>query len=217
MTSPVCVLHPPSVEFSSCLDLREESPSSDTSVTEWICQLQAGDSAAAHRLWHRYVERLVHLACRKLGELPRRVADEDDVVNAAFNEFLRGVQDERFARLNDRTDLWQILVMLTERKAINLRKKANAQKRGGGKVRGESALRENGAISSATDGIGRLPGREPTPEFAAQVRDEFRRLYALLADETLRQIARGKLVGHTNAELAARLKLSLRLWSGSCN
>jgi DNA-directed RNA polymerase specialized sigma24 family protein len=42
------------------------------------------------------------------------------------------------------------------------------------------------------------------------VQEEFSRLYGLLADGTLRQIARGRLVGYTNAELAALLHLSLR-------
>ncbi len=68
----------------------------------------------------------------------------------------------------------------------------------------------NFALSSAAPGIGQLAGCEPTPQFAAQVQEEFSRLYGLLADDTLRQIARGKLEGYTNAELATQLKLSLR-------
>ncbi len=76
------------------------------------------------------------MASRKLGDLPRRVADEEDVVLSAFHDFLRGVEEGRFTRLDDREDLWQVLVMLTERKAIGLRRKTQAEKRGGGQVRG---------------------------------------------------------------------------------
>ena len=86
------------------------------------------------------MERLIRLASRKLGDLPRRVADEEDVVLSAFNDFLRGVEDGRFTRLDDRDDLWQVLVMLTERKAIGLRRHDPGEKRGGGQVRGESAV-----------------------------------------------------------------------------
>ena len=138
------------------------------------------------------------------------MADEEDVVLSAFHDFLRGVEEGRFTRLDDREDLWQVLVMLTERKAIGLRRKIQAEKRGGGQVRGESALEADFALSSAAPGIGQLAGCEPTPQFAAQVQEEFGRLYGLLADDTLRQIARGKLEGYTNAELAAQLNLSLR-------
>ena len=193
-----------------CAEPRDSSPTSEQSVSLWLEQLQEGDSAAAQLLWQRYVERLIRLAHRKLGDLPRRVADEEDVVLSAFNDFLHGVDEGRFTRLDDREDLWQVLVMLTERKAIGLRRKIQAEKRGGGQVRGESALEMDFALSSAAPGFGQLAGCEPTPQFAAQVQEEFSRLYGLLADDTLRQIARGKLEGYTNAELAAQLNLSLR-------
>jgi DNA-directed RNA polymerase specialized sigma24 family protein len=186
------------------------SSSAAQSVTLWLGQLQAGDSAAAQQLWQRYLERLLRLASRKLGDLPRRVADEEDVVLSAFHDFLRGVEEGRFARLDDREDLWQVLVMLTERKAIGLRRHEQADKRGGGQVRGESVLEADFALSSAAAGIGQLAGCEPTPQFAAQVQEEYGRLYGLLTDDTLREIARGKLEGHTNAELATRLNMSLR-------
>jgi DNA-directed RNA polymerase specialized sigma24 family protein len=188
----------------------DPAPTSEHSVTVWLEQLQAGDSAAAQQLWQRYVERLIRLASRKLGDLPRRVADEEDVVLSAFHDFLQGVEEGRFARLDDREDLWQVLVMLTERRAIGLRRQVQAEKRGGGQVRGESVLAGDCALSSAAPGIGQLPGCDPTPQFAAQVQEEFSRLYRLLEDDTLRRIAWEKLEGYTNVELAARLGLSLR-------
>ncbi len=188
----------------------QDSSSTDQSVTLWLGQLREGDSAAAQQLWQRYVERLIRLASRKLGDLPKRVADEEDVALAAFHDFLRGVEDGRFTRLNDRDDLWQVLVMLTERKAIGLRRHVQAEKRGDGQVIGESKLDMNFALSTAPPGIGQLAGCEPTPAFAAQAREQFSRLYGLLTDDTLRRIAQGKLEGYTNAELAARLSLSLR-------
>jgi len=106
-------------------------------VTAWIAGLKAGDSAAAGEIWKRYVDRL---ARAKLGSSPRRVADEDDVALSAFNDFLQGVEDGSFAWLDDRDDLWQVLVMLTERKAIAQQRREQAQKRGGGQVRGESVF-----------------------------------------------------------------------------
>ncbi len=188
----------------------ESSPSTDQSVTVWLGQLRDGDSAAAQQLWQRYVERLIRLASRKLGDLPRRVADEEDVALSAFHDFLRGVEDGRFTRLDDRDDLWQVLVMLTERKAIGLRRHVQAEKRGHGQVIGESKLDMNFALSTAGPGIGQLAGCDPTPAFALQVQEEFSRLYELLTDDTLRQIARGKLEGYTNKELADHLGLALR-------
>ncbi len=80
------------------------------SVTTWLERLRADDSDAAANLWHRYVSQLIRLARGKLRQSPRRAADEEDVVVSAFDAFFQGVEDGRFARLDDRDDLWQVLV-----------------------------------------------------------------------------------------------------------
>jgi DNA-directed RNA polymerase specialized sigma24 family protein len=145
-------------------------------------------------LWERYYRRLVGLARARLAGLPRPAADEEDVALSAFDSFCRGAENGRFPRLADRDDLWQVLVVITARKAADLRQHEQRQKRGGG--------RENVAI-------GDVVGREPTPAFAAEVAEECRRLLDSLPEETLRKLALGKLEGHTNPELAARLGCSL--------
>ena len=55
-----------------------------------------------------------------------------------------------------------------------------------------------------------MVGEEPTPEFAAQVAEECRRLLDRLDDETLRQVAVWKMEGYTNDEIAGRLDCSRR-------
>src|SRR6516165_9840548 len=106
------------------------------SVTQWLGQAQAGDPAAAQQLWERYFGRLVAFARVKLQGAPRGMADEEDVALSAFDSFYRGVEQGRFPRLSDRDDLWQVLVVLTERKAINLMHHERRQKRGGSTVQG---------------------------------------------------------------------------------
>jgi hypothetical protein len=119
-------------------DLTDGSPSRIAS--HWIDRLKAGDSAAAQRLWEGYFQRLVALARGRLQGLPRRAADEEDVALSAFASFCRGVERGRFPQLQDREDLWKLLVVLTARKAAHLHRDERQQKRGGGAVRGESAL-----------------------------------------------------------------------------
>jgi hypothetical protein len=53
-------------------------------------------------------------------------------------------------------------------------------------------------------------GDEPTPQFAAQVAEEYQRLLELLGDESLRQVAVLKMEGCTNDEVAGRLDCSRR-------
>ncbi len=184
-------------------------PSSTESVTEWIGRLKAGDFVVGQPLWQRYVDRLVRLASRKLGDAAKKVADEEDVVLSAFNAFLGGAAEGRFAQLDDRDDLWQLLVMLTERKAIGIRRREQTEKRGGGEVRGESAI--EGPKGSGSPGIGQVAGAEPTPEFAAQMAEDFAQRLAELGEQSeLQQIACDRMAGYTNVEIAQRLGCSVR-------
>jgi DNA-directed RNA polymerase specialized sigma24 family protein len=170
---------------------------SQGSITQCIDALKRGDPAAARRLWDAYFQRLVDLARARLRGLPRRLADEEDVALSAFDSFFRGVERGRFPRLDDRDDLWQLLVVITIRKACNLAKHERRRSRGSGRVRALSDLADWDADDLAV--------AEPTPELAAQVAEECRRLLGLLRDESLRSVALLKMEGHTNEEIAARL------------
>lgn len=178
--------------------------SDEGSVSMWLGGVREGDPLAAQQLWEKYYARLVGLARKKLRDMPRRVADEDDVVIDAFDSFYRGAAAGRFPRLEDRQDLWQVLVLLTARKAANQRKHQGRAKRGGGAVRGESVF--GGPLNDEDRaGIDAVAGKEPTPEFAAGIAESCQELLARLEDETLRKIAVWKLEGLTNGEIAKEM------------
>ncbi|MBV8431040.1 MAG: hypothetical protein JO244_07760 [Solirubrobacterales bacterium] len=167
------------------------------SVTRWIGPLKQGDPSAARGLWEVYFHRLVGLAHARLRDAPRLIADEEDVALSAFDSFCRGARAGRFPRLDDRNDLWQVLVLITVRKAIDLRTYEGRQSRGRGRVRSLAEL--------TREGLETIGGDEPTPELAAQLAEECRRLMGQLGDPTLRSVATWKLEGYTNDEIAARL------------
>src|SRR5271157_2479085 len=102
------------------------------SVTRWLGDLKAGDPDAAQRLWERYFAELVRLARARLGGVSRAAADEEDVALSAFESFCAAVSDGRFPRLEDRDDLWRVLVTVAERKAFDLIRRQRRLKQGGG-------------------------------------------------------------------------------------
>jgi DNA-directed RNA polymerase specialized sigma24 family protein len=175
------------------------------SVTRWIGDLVAGDAAgsAAQKLWERYFDRLVHLARDRLRAGPRGPADAEDAALSAFDSFCRGAAAGRFPRLDDRDGLWALLVTITARKASEQVRHERRLKRGGGRVRGEQELSQ--ADPGAGGGLDELVGREPTPELAAMMAEQYLHLLGRLDDETLRRIAAWKLEGYSNEEIAARL------------
>lgn len=181
--------------------------SDEGSITRWISGLRAGDAMATSAVWRRFYDRLVHMARRKLGDLPKRASDEEDIVVDAFDSFCRGVKGGRFPDLADRDDLWQVLMMLTARKASNQRKHDQREKRGGGMVRGESVFRSH---DNSSAGIDQFAEADPSPELAEEVSEEVRRLLDLLGDDTLRTVAIAKLEGFQNAEIAEKLQVQTR-------
>jgi RNA polymerase sigma factor (sigma-70 family) len=179
-------------------------PHPQDSVTQWIDGLRSGDEAAAAELWRRYYRRLKTVAQKKLGDSPRRAADEEDVALSAFQSFCRGVREDRFPDLRDRDDLWRLVVCITERKAYGHLRDHNRKKRGSGMVQGESAFIDLQASNPAA-GIDAVAGPEPTPEFAAEMVEAVNRLLAQLADDQLRQIALLKMDGYSNQEIAEKV------------
>lgn len=173
------------------------------SVSYWIGRLKEGERAAVQRLWEGYFRRLVGLVRAKLRSAPRSLAaDEEDVALSAFDSFCRAAEQGRFPRLQDRDDLWHLLVLIAVRKAANLAKHERCQKRGGGKVVHVSAL------PGGDEGDGPLFAdlrRKPDPALAAEVAEEYRRLLRLLGDRELEQVALWKMEGDTHAEIAAKL------------
>ena len=168
--------------------------SSAGSVTHWIDRLKAGDSLAAQRLWERYFPRIVALARQHLRSLARHAADEEDVALSAFDSFFRDTQRGRFPQLNDRDGLWRLLVTFTEQKSLDLIRREQARKRG-------ARL----AAVHAEEALAQIVGREPTPEFAAQLAEDLRCLLGRLPDVQLQTIAVRKMEGYTNEEIASEL------------
>jgi DNA-directed RNA polymerase specialized sigma24 family protein len=169
----------------------------DASVTRLIGMLKEGDRAAAQRLWEAYFQRLVALARARLRNTARRVADEEDVALSAFDSFYRRAERGGFPQLQDRDDLWQLLFVLTVRKAVNLANYQGRRVRGAGRVQSLADLESLSAEA--------IIGAEPTPELAVEMTDQCRRLLDRLGDPTLRSVALWKMEGYTNREIAERL------------
>jgi DNA-directed RNA polymerase specialized sigma24 family protein len=205
------------------------SVSKNGSVTGWLEQLKAGSSAPLQPLWERYFTRLVDFAQRRLRGHAIAAVGGSDVALSAFQSFHDGVRRGRFPRLEDRNDLWQVLLMLTRQKVLNLIARESCEKHGGRRVQHLSAL-VGGPLDPEEGAFATLLSHGPTPEFAAHLAEEYQHLLDLLNDEVLSSVAVWKMEGHTNAEIAARLgrsestverKLGLirRIWSreGTCD
>jgi DNA-directed RNA polymerase specialized sigma24 family protein len=169
---------------------------SSDSVTHWVRLLKDGDARAAQKLWERYYGRLVRLAHKKLQGTARAADSAEDVALSAFDSFCRRAEQGRFPQLRDRHDLSQLLVLITARKALDVVQHERWQKR-----------RREPSAAPDTDpapDLDQVIGREPSPEFAAQVAEECQALLTRLGSPELRAIAVWKMEGYTNDDIAAK-------------
>jgi DNA-directed RNA polymerase specialized sigma24 family protein len=184
---------------------------SQDSITQWIADLKGGDPGAANGLWERYFTRMVELARARLKASRGRDAgsDEEDAALSAFDSLCAGLARGQFPRLSDREDLWRLLVVITTRKVMEQARRQLREKRGGGLVRPAADLADSGPDDD--DGIlARAVGTEPTPEFAAMIAEEYRRLLERLDDDVLRKVAVLRMEGHTSDEIAEHLGCARR-------
>lgn len=184
------------------------------SVTVWLDRLKAGDIEATERIWNRYFLPVVNVARMKLRGLSRGVADEEDVAVAAFKSFYAAVARQNLPRLQNRTDLWNVLFTLTTQKAIDQRRHQGALRRGGD-VEGKP----NTQLPLNHEVLEELFSREVDPQFAVLVEDEVLHLLNILPNDRqqLQRIALLKLEGFTNEEISqlcdCRLRtVERRLW-----
>jgi DNA-directed RNA polymerase specialized sigma24 family protein len=187
------------------IEQRRDDEMNSESVSLWIDQLKAGDREATGKLWERYFRRLIGLARKRLADRPRLGADAEDVALSAFDSFFRAAEAGKFPKLNDRDELWHLLVTITVRKSQRLVRDQSRQKRGGGLALGESAILGAGSDGDLLGGFDQFIADEPDPAFAAQLAEDYDQLFAKLGDPDLKTIALLKLEGHTVNEISSRI------------
>jgi len=179
---------------------------SDSSVTRWLERLETGDDVAAAKLWNAYFDRLVHLAHGRLQAKFAKVNDAEDIALSAFHSFCRGVENKKFPALSDRDGLWRLLVSITIHKLLHVVRDQKRIKRGG-------QFQELHGLDSSSDSIAavnQIVSREPSPDFALEVAEQYQEMMHSLEDKELIQLATWKMEGYTNDEIAKKLNRATR-------
>jgi len=177
------------------------------SVSCWINQLREGNHQAASRLWERYGFALQQLAKKRYGGALNAVFDEQDLAQSVFVALWRNAEEGKLDDVQDRNELWWLLLEITRRRALTRLKFNQAQKRTilpSQHMPGPSAQEGVGSLSQISD------PRELPPEAMVILHEEHDRFMDLLRDDTLRAIAQRKLQGDGVKEIAKELGVSVR-------
>lgn len=186
----------------------------EASVTFFFRELRAGNQAAAAKLWEHFCPRLLGLARKTLGSRPQRAADAEDAVQSAFASFWQQAERGDFAGDLHRDNLWNLLGVITVRKALKQLQKEQALKRGGGNVFNEASLADADAGFRLDGALGQLPVQEfdlRCQELLEKLDDEMRCVALLrLMNYKNREIA--ELLGCTERKIERKLQLIRLTW-----
>lgn len=201
----------PLSESPNTLRPTDAEPADATPVTIWLRQLEAGDAQAAQPLYEHFCERLQEIVRKRIPANVRTAYDQDDATASAFHSLFLGVRERRY-QFDDRTDFWRLLMTIAERKVAKRVRYETRSKRDVRRVVQNSVFAVTPALSAedVSAGVESLAGREPTPEFAAEIAETCESLLASLPDDKSRQIALLKLENHTAEEIAAKLGCTRR-------
>ncbi|WP_197454147.1 ECF-type sigma factor [Stieleria varia] len=174
------------------------------SITVLFDNLRQGHADAAERLWNRFFDSLVRFAREQMSGANRRVADEEDIATGVMTALCARADRGTLPEIDNRTDLWHMLLAWTRHDIIDHVRRDQRIKRGSGKVRGDSVFDRDGVRLES------LLSHNASPDILLEMEEQYQRLLNRLPDPVLRTIALEKMNGTTNVELANHLGIAVR-------
>jgi DNA-directed RNA polymerase specialized sigma24 family protein len=160
---------------------------SSGSITLLYRQWREGHEDSLGKLVDHFRPRLLALVRSSLKNRAGRMADAEDALQSAVISFWEKAGRGDLSPDMDREDLWNILGLITVRKALKIQEREFAQKRGGDRSIAEQGVEEQPASPQGD-----------APEYLCAEMLE-------LLDEDLRPFAILRLMAHTIREIADQL------------
>ena len=101
------------------------------SVSNWLKELKTGDQNAVEAIWNRYYQRVVEFAIRKMKINPDRAIDGEDIAQLTMHRFCLNATSGNYPDLDDRQQLWDLLVVYTLHRIRKHLRECNRTKRSG--------------------------------------------------------------------------------------
>lgn len=171
----------------------------EKSVTHWIAAVRTGDAIAAEQLWQRYFQQLMHQARLRMGNVSKGSYDEEDAALSTFHILCQKLEQGHYPQLQDRQELWQLMLTVLVRKINRRVKYQSASKRP--QVKNCGVMASGSVVASIDD----LPA--PTSQ---EISYEYMELVSSLKDPHLEQVALLRFEGYTNDEIAVKLNRTRR-------
>jgi RNA polymerase sigma-70 factor (ECF subfamily) len=165
-------------------------------------RLRSGDDDAAAVVFRKFTHRLMALARTRLESMSGSRADIEDVIQSVYMSFFTRYVEGQF-NVDDWSELWGLLTVITLRKCANRRTYLRARRRDVRRLISSSAPSDLSGLACE------LVDREPTPLEAAALGDLVQELFRGLNPPD-RQTVSMLLQGYTAQEIADVMTCSER-------
>ncbi|MDB4545003.1 ECF-type sigma factor, partial [bacterium] len=136
----------------------------------------------------------------------RRVYDEQDAVQSMFLSLCQGLKADRYPDLQNRDNLWRLMLVMTGRKISKRHRFDRQLKRDNRRLLTDSYFVQN---SQDRNSPNLYPSAaEPTPELLAEFADTSSALIEALGTDNLKDVALLRIEGFDDCEIASRLQCS---------
>jgi RNA polymerase sigma-70 factor (ECF subfamily) len=159
--------------------------------------LRQGDEGAARQVVEKYLDRLLTLARKRIGQRLLSRIDPEDITQSVFRTVFQRARDGRL-HFQDEDGLCKLLTKITLHKTLRRIEFHQASKR--------HPAREAGQGSRHHERLMALLSHEPSPEAAVVFMDELKHFLGYLTP-TERKIIELRLLGYGNQDIADQLEL----------
>jgi RNA polymerase sigma-70 factor (ECF subfamily) len=160
-----------------------------------IERCRQGDQDAARQLFDDYLERLLPVASRRIGQRLKSRVDPEDVIQSVFRTFFSRLTDGQFS-IHDQNDLFRLLMRITVHKTLRQVAHHKAAKR--------DPNHEVAQTADSQEQLFQLLAAEPTPDTALLYLDELEQFLSGFQKDD-RQILELLMQGYSTTEIAKQL------------
>ena len=167
------------------------------SVSGWIAKMRQGDPAAIGQLVARYFQRIAQFAESKLRRGIRVTDDGEDIAISVLHTITRNSAKGRFPDLQDRDDLWFLMIVIAQHAVIDKKRTELRRERQAAPVHTMTDLLELYNVD-----LEDFLGNDNSASKLLEIIDCWDELLKKLPDDRNREVAKLKMQGYSNREIA---------------
>jgi DNA-directed RNA polymerase specialized sigma24 family protein len=175
------------------------------SVSGWISKMRSGDPDAIRSLVERYFSKIAQYSDHRIKNGIRVTDDGEDIAVTVLEIITRKVASGELPDLQDRDDLWLMMILIAQRSVIDRQRSELRRKK-----LASSMVTMTDLLESYNIELSEFLAQDDPKQKLVEILECWDDLVRSLPDDRSRQIAHLKMQGKTNKEIGEILEMVSR-------